>query len=213
MGWGVLRVRVNRLLVATGNRHKRDEIGAILGSGWIVEDLRDHPHLIAPEETGATFAENAAIKAVAASRALPGVLVLSDDSGLEVDALDGAPGVTSARYAGAAAGDAENRAKLKGELRRLVQQGIAELFTARFHCCMCLAKDGTVLGLFHGAVEGRLLLEEQGGGGFGYDPLFVPDGFEDSFGVLPAETKNRLSHRSRAIAGVVGWLASTTPMI
>ena len=74
---------------------------------------------------------------------------------------------------------------------------------------MCLARDGTTLGEFDGSVEGRLLLDEEGAGGFGYDPLFVPDGFDKSFGVLPTETKNRLSHRARALAKVVEWLAAT----
>jgi XTP/dITP diphosphohydrolase len=114
--------------------------------------------------------------------------------------------VTSARYAGAGAGDADNRAKLKGELRRRLENGVAEPFAGRFRCCMCLARDGMVLGTFDGAVEGRLLLQEQGAGGFGYDPLFVPDGFEQSFGVLPSEVKNTLSHRARALAKVVDAL-------
>ncbi|HEY2573093.1 MAG TPA: non-canonical purine NTP pyrophosphatase [Verrucomicrobiaceae bacterium] len=199
-------MRVKKLLIATGNRHKTEEIRAMLGAGWIVEDLKDHPHLPQPEETGATFAENAAIKAVTASRALPGVLVLSDDSGLEVDVLGGAPGVTSARYAGAGASDADNRAKLKGELRRREESGVEEPFAGRFRCCMCLARDGAVLGTFDGAVEGKLLLQEEGSGGFGYDSLFLPDGFESSFGVLPLEVKNTLSHRARALAKVVNAL-------
>jgi len=202
----VLRVRVNKILVATSNRHKTEEIRAMLGAGWTVEDLNDHPHLPRPAETGMTFAENAAIKAVAASRVLPGILVLSDDSGLEVDALGGAPGVTSARYAGEHAGDADNRERLKRELQRLAREGGAQPFTGRFRCSMCLAKDGAALAGFDGAVEGRLLLSEEGAGGFGYDPLFVPDGFDKSFGVLPAGTKNRLSHRARALDKVVEWL-------
>ncbi len=182
----------------------------MLGAGWTVEDLRDHPRLAQPEETGATFAENARIKALAASAALPGWLVLSDDSGLEVDALDGAPGVRSARYAGAGATDADNRERLKRELRALIPttpEEVAPSFRGRFRCCMTLARDNAVLGSFDGAVEGRLLLSEQGSGGFGYDPLFVPDGFDQSFGVLPAETKNQLSHRARALAKIVEWLA------
>ncbi|MCE9518150.1 MAG: non-canonical purine NTP pyrophosphatase [Verrucomicrobia bacterium] len=199
---------MQKLFVATGNRHKTKEIRAMLGDGWKIEDLSSHPHLPQPEETGAIFAENAAIKAVAASQALPGMLVLSDDSGLEVDALGGAPGVISARYAGVGAGDADNRNKLKDELAQLSRQGAAQPFTGRFRCCMCLARDGAVLGVFDGAVEGRLLLEEEGAGGFGYDVLFVPDGFNNSFGTLPAETKNQLSHRARALAKVAAWLAA-----
>lgn len=196
------------IVVATGNRHKTEEIRAMLGEGWKVEDLRDYPGLPAPEETGATFAANAEIKALALSRALPDALVLADDSGLEVDALDGAPGVVSARYAGRGASDADNRSKLKAGLRRLQNAGHPGKFTGRFRCCLCLAEKGNVLGLFDGAVEGRLLLEEEGQGGFGYDALFVPDGFGQSFGVLPAETKNSLSHRSRALSKMRDWLAA-----
>src|SRR6202012_2470277 len=103
------------LLIATKNAHKTAEIRAILGASWEVTDLNAHPEVPAPEETGDTFAENAAIKAVAASQLFPSY-VLSDDSGLEVEALGGAPGVISARYAGPKATDADNRAKLLREL-------------------------------------------------------------------------------------------------
>lgn len=201
-----MRSGMKRLLVATGNCHKTEEIRAMLGVAWGVLDLRDHPHLSQPEETGATFAENARIKALAASSGLPDVLVLSDDSGLEVDALGGAPGVRSARYAGEGAGDADNRKRLKRELRALAETGGAETFAGRFRCAMCLVKNGELLGEFDGAVEGRLLLEEEGAGGFGYDALFVPDGFDKSFGVLPAATKNGLSHRARALGKVIAFL-------
>ncbi len=198
---------MNRLLIATGNRHKTEEISAMLGADFLVEDLKDHPHLPSPEETGETFADNAKIKAIAASAALPDVLVLADDSGLEVDALNGAPGVKSARYAGANANDADNRERLK---RELASNGATQPMTGRFHCCMVLARKGEVLGVFDGAVEGRLLLCEEGSGGFGYDSLFVPDGHEHSFGVLPSEVKNQLSHRSRALQKVVEWLKSSS---
>lgn len=198
------------LLVATGNRHKTAEIRQMLGDGWEVTDLSGYPHLPQPEETGVTFAENAAIKALAASEVIKGMLVLSDDSGLEVDALDGAPGVRSARYAGESATDADNRERLKTELRLLMANGTPQPFTGRFRCSMALARDGALLGAFDGSVEGRLLLEEEGEGGFGYDPLFVPDGFEHGFGVLSPETKNGLSHRARALASVIDWLARHT---
>jgi XTP/dITP diphosphohydrolase len=187
------------LLVATGNAHKTQEIAAILGNDWKVDDLRAHPQLGSPEENGTTFEANARIKAEAASGELPGVLVLSDDSGLEVDALGGAPGVTSARYAGPKSTDADNRERLKRELA-------GRESTARFRCCMAVARDGVTLGVFSGAVEGRIIETEQGAGGFGYDPLFVPDGFADTFGVLPGDVKNQLSHRARALSQVVEWL-------
>jgi len=187
------------LLVATGNAHKTQEIAAILGSDWMVEDLRAHPQLSSPEENGTTFEANARIKAESASRELPGVLVLSDDSGLEVDALGGAPGVISARYAGPSAADVDNRERVKRELAGRESK-------ARFRCCMVLARDGQTLGVFNGAVEGRIVITEQGGGGFGYDPLFVPDGYTETFGVLPGEVKNQLSHRARALSQVIEWL-------
>lgn len=197
---------MKKILVATGNRHKTEEIRAMLGKVWLVEDLRDHPHLPSPVEDGATFSDNAKIKALAASRELPGMLVLSDDSGLEVDALNGAPGVISARYAGDGATDADNRARLKKELNALVKQGVPQPFTGRFRCCMVLAQNGKTLGEFNGSVEGRLLLDEEGAGGFGYDALFVPDGLKNSFGVLSAEIKNGLSHRARAISKMITFL-------
>ena len=194
-----------RLLFATSNAHKTEEVAAILGADWQVEDLRAHPGITLDEETGDTFEANAIIKAVSGSRGAPGLLVLADDSGLEVDALGGAPGVRSARYAGETANAADNRAKLKVELAK---KAMYSRFAGRFHCCMVLARDGKVLHITHGSVAGHLLLEEQGAGGFGYDSLFVPDGFTDSFGVLPAETKNQLSHRARALAAMKKKLAT-----
>jgi XTP/dITP diphosphohydrolase len=183
---------MRRLLIATKNAHKTSEIQAILGNGWQVEDLTGHPEIPAPEETGATFAENASIKALAASRIFP-EYVLADDSGLEVDALAGAPGVQSARYSGLNATDARNRARLLKELSGVESK-------ARFRCVMALAQHGKVLGSFEGAVEGRIGLTERGAGGFGYDSLFFPDGFTETFGELSCEIKNSLSHRARAVA-------------
>ena len=194
---------MRRLLVATKNAHKTGEIAAILGEGWVVSDLTGFPEVPAPEETGETFAENAAIKAVAASLRFDG-LVLSDDSGLEVDALGGAPGVYSARYAGEDASDADNRAKLLRELAPRRRNG--ERCAARFRCVMAIAEKGATLGTFEGVVEGAVIERERGVGGFGYDALFVPDGCRQTFAELPAEMKNRNSHRARALVGVVGFL-------
>lgn len=194
-----------RLVFATSNAHKTEEVAAILGSDWQVEDLRAHPGVTLDEETGDTFEANAIIKAVSGSRGVPGLLVLADDSGLEVDALGGHPGVRSARYAGEQATAADNRAKLKDELAKLAPQ---TRFPGRFQCCMVLARDGVVLQITSGSVEGQLITQEQGAGGFGYDALFIPDGFTDSFGTLSAETKNQLSHRARALAAMKEQLAS-----
>ena len=190
-----------QLLIATSNSHKTAEIQSMLGPDWDVVDMRAYPELVLPEETGDTFEANAVIKAEGASVALPSLLVLSDDSGLEVDALGGLPGVKSARYAGEKATDADNREKLKRELACL-----SAPFVGRFRCCMSVARGGKSVQTFSGAVEGRVVLQERGEGGFGYDALFVPDGFEQTFGELPLETKNHLSHRARALAQVIAWL-------
>jgi XTP/dITP diphosphohydrolase len=191
------------LLIATKNAHKTAEIRAML-PGWEVKDLTSDPRP-APAETGATFHENAAIKALDAAQRSEG-LVLADDSGLEVDALGGAPGVRSARYAGEDASDADNRAKLLRELEAIGARGKAR--TARFRCSIALAWNGALIeaGPLEGCVEGIIVNEEKGDGGFGYDSLFVPDGFCETFGQLPAETKNRLSHRARALAKVAEFL-------
>jgi XTP/dITP diphosphohydrolase len=197
---------MNQLLVATGNAHKTAEIAEMLGADWVVVDLRAYPELMAPEETGCTFVENAKIKAEAASAVLPQLWVLSDDSGLEVDALAGEPGVYSARYAGAAATDADNRAKLKAELAGRGQD-VAGGWRGRFRCCMAVARAGVTLAVFEGKVEGKIIVEEEGQGGFGYDALFVPVGYESTFGLLSAEIKNALSHRAQALNQVRAWLA------
>ncbi len=194
---------MRRLLIATKNAHKTGEIRSILGAGWEVGDLNAYPDVSAPEETGVTFAENAAIKALAAARLFDGI-VLSDDSGLEVDALDGAPGVFSARYAGGNATDADNRAKLLRELAAREARGKAR--SGRFRCAMAIAEGDRVLGTFDGAIEGTIINAERGEGGFGYDALFVPDGHCETFAQLPGATKNALSHRARAMAKVTAFL-------
>lgn len=191
------------LLVATKNAHKTAEIAAILGEECAVSDLTAHSQIASPEETGATFRANAEIKALAATCHFSG-LVLADDSGLEVDALDGAPGVHSARYAGAAASDDANRVRLLTELARSGARGRTR--SARFRCVMVLAQGGTVLAGFEGTVEGMIVPKERGTGGFGYDALFIPEGECATFAELPSAVKNRLSHRARALAHVLAYL-------
>lgn len=189
-----------RLLIATANRHKTEEFRALLADIAEVEDLTDHPHLSPVEETGTTFEENSAIKAIAAASAT-GLPALADDSGLEVDVLGGEPGVNSARYSGAGATDASNRRKLLAELARVPESATP---TARFRCVLTLASPaGEILGSWSGAVEGRVISGERGDGGFGYDSLFIPAGHEQTFAELPAATKNQLSHRARATASFV----------
>lgn len=172
----------------------------MLGDGYAVTDLKSYPELPDVEETGTTFLENATLKAVQISEQITG-LVLSDDSGLEVDALNGEPGVYSARYAGAQGDDAANNAKLLAELSGIEQR------SARFRCVMVLAENGEVLTHFDGAVEGDIITQKQGQGGFGYDPLFIPHGFEATFAELGEDIKNSLSHRAMAMKHVVKWLA------
>lgn len=189
------------LVIATRNAHKVEEIAAMLGGSFDVRDLSALPDAPEVEETGTTFLANATLKALALS-AITEDLVLADDSGLEVDALDGAPGVYSARFAGARADDLANNSKLIREMEGVVPARR----TGRFRCVMVLARAGEVLAHFDGAVEGRLLEESRGEAGFGYDPLFVPDGHDLSFAELGPEVKNQLSHRARAVAQLVAWL-------
>ena len=193
-----------RLLVATRNAHKSREFVQIFGDDFALEDLRAHPEISAVLEDGLTFAENARIKATAVSRQVPG-LVLADDSGLEVDSLGGAPGICSARYAGAGASDEANRQKLLAELAK---QGRGAARTARFHCALALARDGSVLEICEGSVVGEIVRQARGAVGFGYDPLFQPNGFSETFAELPAATKNSISHRRRAVTKLKQFLAA-----
>jgi len=187
---------VIELVVATRNRHKTREIQHILGPVFKVRDLLADPEVSEIRESGTSFEENAKLKALAATRQLP-ALVIADDSGLEVDALGGAPGIYSARYAGANATDRDRIDKLLRELARVGATQDAR--RARFRCVVALAHNGSLLGTFEGIVEGRIADELRGDSGFGYDPIFIPEGFEQTFGELPKEVKNTISHRAKAI--------------
>jgi len=185
-----------QLIVATRNAHKTHEIEQIFGSALAVRDLTSHPEISEITENGTSFEENAKLKAIAVSRKLPG-LVIADDSGLEVDALGGAPGVRSARYAGVNASDTERIAKL---LSRVANVGTkSDKRRARFRCVLAVARNGQVLATFEGVVEGRITDRPRGSHGFGYDPIFIPEGFEETFAELPEEVKNSISHRAMAI--------------
>ena len=225
------------LLIATRNAHKVLEIRAILGGGFrylTLEDFLEAPKVV---EDAHTFAGNATRKAIELAKwmvqthdsrcTIPDsrAFVLADDSGLEVDALNGAPGVHSARFAAldsSAAGnssDARNNAKLL----RLLKDVPLEKRTARFRCVIaltplirdkvesaspvCYADEFEMqTQLFEGACEGRIGFAPRGQGGFGYDPLFLPEGFAQTFAELGEETKNRLSHRAQALARLKDWL-------
>lgn len=186
------------LLLSTRNPHKTSEVEQILGGQFRVLDLSAAPGVPEVEETGSTFEENASLKAIAASMCYPG-WVIADDSGLEVDALGGAPGVLSARYAGPGGDKGPNNALL---LRNL--EGASNR-SARFRCTIVLARAGRKLAVFEGAVEGRIGFSPAGDGGFGYDPLFLPEGYEETFAQLSQETKNALSHRGRALEKLKNW--------
>jgi XTP/dITP diphosphohydrolase len=235
------------LVIATCNAHKVGEIRAIFGDGFrylTLDDFAGPPEVV---EDAGTFAGNATKKAVALAKWLgqaqspranagsrePGELrdrmfVLADDSGLEVDALSGAPGVHSARFAALDTGQpgnsptAENNAKLM----RLLENVPLGKRTARFRCVValtpvpraehegaspaCYAEDAELqTELFEGTCEGRIGFAPRGRGGFGYDPLFVPSGYEQTFGELSEEIKNELSHRANALSKLKRWLQGT----
>jgi XTP/dITP diphosphohydrolase len=180
------------LAIATGNQGKLSEFREMLGEGVTLVSLADLG-LDSPEETGSTFEENAELKARHVFQ-LTGLPVLADDSGLVVDALDGAPGVLSARYAGPGASDAGNRARLLQDL-----DGVpASNRGSRFVCVIALVDQLGGLHLSRGTCEGSIAFEERGEHGFGYDPLFeLPDG--RMMGELEPWEKNRISHRSKAL--------------
>lgn len=196
-----------QLRFASGNRHKLEEVRAILGPDFAVLGLDADRYWPALEETGKTFEENAALKARAIS-SLVAELTVADDSGLEVDTLGGEPGVHSARYAGEHGNTAANNALLLQRLRALA----ARTHPARFRCAIAVARGGEVLEIFSGTVEGSITLHPRGTGGFGYDPLFIPEGYEQTLAELGAECKNRLSHRARALENFRRWLASPRPL-
>lgn len=188
-----------RLIIATRNAHKTAEIRAMVGDHFEVVDVTAFPDLPEIEETGTTFLANARLKAEGVSRRVDG-WVLSDDSGLEVDALDGAPGVWSSSYGGEEGNHARNNARLLAEMAGKSDR------RARFRCTMVLASGGVEIANFSGTVEGRLVESLHGAGGFGYDPLFVPDGYDRTFAELGDEIKNTLSHRSRALVEALALL-------
>ena len=190
-----------KVLVATNNRGKVRELAEIFA------DLKDGLLLPADlgitldvAETGQTYAENARLKAMAFARA-SGVISMGDDSGLEVDALAGAPGLYSARYAGRGASDADRRAKLVQELRQTPAPR-----PARFRCAIAVARPAGEVASFEGTCEGEIILEERGSNGFGYDPVFYLPAYGCTMAELPPETKNRVSHRARAAQAALPYL-------
>ena len=202
------------IVIASGNAHKALEIQTLLGADFECRTLKDYPDAPDVEEDAATFAGNAVKKALSLVDCLKHHedftegWVLADDSGLEVDVLDGAPGVRSARYASSTtegnSPDKANNAKLLAELNGKP----AHQRTARFRCVLALARAGAYgqPELFEGACEGHIAEAPAGSEGFGYDPLFVPENFVDTFGTLGAEIKGMLSHRAAALRKMKSWL-------
>lgn len=193
---------MNQLLVATRNRGKLKEIRAVLDG--LVDELlcaADLPALPETVEDGATFVDNALKKAREACQA-SGLPVLADDSGLVVDGLDGRPGVLSARFAGPDADDAANNSKLLTELAVLPKASRK----AAFVCVMAFVHPDGTEQVFQGMVSGRILDGLRGEGGFGYDPLFLVDGFQQTMAELSLEEKNHISHRGQALRAFQGYL-------
>ena len=191
------------LLIATKNTGKVREIENLLADLPVnLRSLSDFSEIVEPEETGATFIENAVIKARFYSLR-SGIWALADDSGLEVAALNGAPGVLSARYAGENANDQERNEKLLRELDELPD----DKRTARFVCAMAIADEkGEIQFTAEGICSGKIALTSSGTNGFGYDPIFIPDGFSETFGTLSSDIKQRLSHRARATSKIIQYL-------
>ncbi|HEX5706278.1 MAG TPA: XTP/dITP diphosphatase [Pyrinomonadaceae bacterium] len=193
----------NELLIATRNAGKVAEFARIFADLPLrLRGLAEFSVEADAEETGETFAENATLKAEFYG-ARAGIPTLADDSGLEVEALGGAPGVLSARYAGTNASD---RQRIERLLRELETTGDDER-RARFVCVIALTFPQTdETELFSGECRGRIIDEPRGGEGFGYDPVFMPEGYSQTFGELPPEIKNRISHRARASAAAARYL-------
>ena len=185
-----------RLVLATSNKGKIEEIKALCDTFDVVaySDLVALREIV---EDGATFAENAMIKARTVYEALhdPAAIVLSDDSGISVAALDNAPGIYSARYAGKGATDKDNLRKLVGALKA---KGLAESPAFYTAAISIVCREGTYT--VHGWMHGRVIDAPRGDGGFGYDPMFIPQGYEQTLGELDPEIKQRISHRSKALA-------------
>jgi XTP/dITP diphosphohydrolase len=182
------------ILLATRNQGKAREFQEMLGKEWIVLTTKDVPEIPEVLEDGQTFEANARKKALAYGEVFPG-LVLADDSGLEVDALNGAPGIYSARFAGEPSDDRKNNQLLLSQMAKVPEKERG----ARFVCVLALSRGSEVLGCFQGTLPGKIVRETRGNRGFGYDPMFVPDGYSQTLAELDAKVKNGISHRSQAL--------------
>ena len=207
-GSGDFQVNTLRsLLVATRNEGKLKELRQLLSDFRLdLYGLADFPGVIEVTETGQSFIENASLKAAGYAKQT-GLLTLADDSGLEVDALGGAPGVFSARYAGEGASDAERRAQLLSALSIIPAPGR----TARFVSAIAISNgEGQILNISVGKCDGRIDFEPCGSRGFGYDPVFTPIGYDKTFAQLEPAIKNQISHRARALLSARKFLRTLT---
>jgi XTP/dITP diphosphohydrolase len=195
------------LLVATQNRGKLAELRQLLGDLSLeLCGLTDFPCVTEVAETGDSFIENASLKA-AGYATQTGLLTLADDSGLVVEALGGAPGIFSARYGGEDASDADRTNKLLSELSLIP----APARSARFVSAAAIANStGQILNISVGTCDGQIDFAAHGSGGFGYDPVFIPSGYDQTFAELKPAIKNQISHRARALAGTREFLRTLT---
>ena len=195
----------DRLAIASRNVHKLRELGRICADWpveWVTVDNHDASRFPEVEETGETYLDNAVLKATQVSRAL-GIAAIADDSGIEVDALGGAPGPRSARYAGERATDEQNLDALLRAVRGVPSGGR----TARYRCIAAIAWPDGRTSHADGTCEGAIVTKRRGARGFGYDPVFVPAGWEETMAELPDEQKDRISHRGRAFRALRSMLA------
>ena len=195
------------IYLASGNDHKLHELQSVLDQAGLPVKVSG-PHSIGGmpevEETESTFEGNALLKAHGLKEVGPrDCWFLADDSGIEIDALDGRPGVISARYAGLECDDEKNNDKVLQEMKDVPEQDRV----CRFLCVLALVGEG-VEETFYGACEGQLLFERQGSGGFGYDPLFLPNESESTFAEISLDEKAKISHRARALSKLIDWLAA-----
>ena len=193
------------LVIASNNVHKIREFRSMLKPLAMLDvySLLDFPNYSPLPETGTSFEENAVAKAVHAAKTLDKI-VIADDSGIVIPALDGKPGIYSARYAREKASDKENREKLLQKMAHLKDEERA----AYYECCIVVATPDGQKKVTHGFCEGEILLSERGSMGFGYDPLFVKHDYSKSFAEMNEETKNRISHRRKAIEKILPYLES-----
>jgi XTP/dITP diphosphohydrolase len=189
---------MKKLVFATNNPHKLDEIRNILKDRFEILALKDIGCMVDIPENGLTLEDNASIKARYVHCEY-GLDSFADDTGLEIDSLGGRPGVHSARYAGEDCNADNNIKKILSELEE------QENWKARFRTVICLIENGQER-FFEGTVDGTIIPEKRGKGGFGYDPVFVPEGFQSTFAEMPLDVKNKISHRARATEKLISWL-------